>query len=73
MADKSSQVKARFEAEGLSISEWARANGFSVVMVYRVLSGESKGIRGEAHKIAVALGLKNEPKKLHFRVAVEAA
>jgi gp16 family phage-associated protein len=66
MTDKTTQVKARFKAEGVSISEWARANGFSVVMVYRVLDGQVKGLRGESHRIAVALGLKKQPKSPQF-------
>ena len=67
------QVKARFAAEGLSISAWARAQGFKRYLVYRVLDGSCKASRGEAHKIAVALGLKSEPKKLILRPMVDAA
>lgn len=73
MTDKLAQVRARFAAEGLSITEWARANGFKRYLVYRVLDGSCKATRGEAHKIAIALGLKSEPKKLIFRPSVEAA
>jgi len=67
MADKIAAVKARFEAEGVSIAEWARANGFSRTLVYRVLDGDMACRRGQAHKIAVALGLKKEPSRLLFR------
>jgi gp16 family phage-associated protein len=67
MADKRSEVKARFVAEGISIAQWARARGFSEVMAYRVLAGKVKGTRGEAHRIAVALGLKVEPREPRFR------
>jgi gp16 family phage-associated protein len=73
MTDKRAQVKARFLAEGISISEWAKARGFKRFLVYRVLNGSCKATRGEAHKIAVALGLKAEPKTLQFRPVVEAA
>ena len=62
MADKRQQVKSRFAAEGISIAEWSRLNGFNCLTVYRVLAGTVKGTRGEAHRIAVALGLKSKPK-----------
>lgn len=67
MTDKVAEVKARFEAEGVSIAEWARVNGFALKTVYRVLSGEVKCKWGEAHHVAVALGLKKEPETLRFR------
>lgn len=66
MAEKHSEVKARFRAEGISIAAWARANQFSPRLVYRLLSGELKGDWGEAHCIAVALGIKPKPKRLRF-------
>lgn len=58
MSKNRDQVKAQFVAEGVSIAEWARARGFNCLTVYRVLAGTVKGKRGEAHRIAVALGLK---------------
>jgi gp16 family phage-associated protein len=73
MADKRQQVKAQFAAEGISIAEWSRLRGFNCLTVYRVLAGSVKGKRGEAHKIAVALGLKAEPKKSVIRLMVDAA
>lgn len=47
--------------EGVSVIDWARANGFDVHLVYGVLSGRSRASRGESHRIAVALGLKPKP------------
>lgn len=47
-----------FEMSGTSVSEWARAQGFSAVLVYQVLDGRRKCLRGQSHQIAVALGLK---------------
>jgi gp16 family phage-associated protein len=67
------QVKARFEAEGISVAEWARARGLNLKLVYKVLDGSVRGTRGQAHKIAVELGLKTEPKALRFRPIVDAA
>lgn len=54
-------VKLQFELHGLSIREWAQSQGFSERLVYAVLSGKSKGLRGECFRIAVALGLRQEP------------
>lgn len=51
-------VRAEFEARGIAISEWARQNGFSATLVYQVLSGARRALRGQSHDIAVALGLK---------------
>jgi gp16 family phage-associated protein len=66
MAGKVLQVKTRFKAEGISIAAWSKVRGFNVLTVYRVLNGRLKGTRGEAHRIAVALGLKKEPKSPQF-------
>lgn len=51
-------VRQAFSEAGLVVSDWADAHGFRRESVYAVLSGRSKGRRGEAHRIAVALGLK---------------
>lgn len=73
MTNKLSKVKERFATEGISIAEWARANGFKRHLVYRVIDGRCKATRGKAHRIAVALGLKSEPKKLILRPMTDAA
>lgn len=52
------QVKRFFRQSGIPISDWAKANGYSVNKVYQVLNGQLKGLRGCAHEIAVELGLK---------------
>lgn len=67
------EIKARFVAEGVSIAQWARVRGFNTLTVYRVLDGRVKGVRGEAHRIAVELGLKAEPKNPTFKPVVDAA
>lgn len=58
---KAEQVKRGFLARGKAIAEWAAENGFKKANVYAVLDGRCKGNRGEAHQIAVALGLKDLP------------
>lgn len=62
--DKSAQVKtlaearAYFIARGMCISAWARENGFSANLVFDILGGRKKCLRGQSHRIAVRLGIK---------------
>ena len=51
-------VRAELQRQGISISHWALANGFSTNLVFEVLAGRKKCLRGQAHNIAVKLGLK---------------
>lgn len=44
--------------DGLSIAQWARDRGFNIRLVYSVLRGERKCLRGESYRIAKALGIK---------------
>ena len=53
------QVQAEFQAAGITLSEWARANGFHRMTVVDLLRGSRIGLRGETHRCAVALGLKH--------------
>ncbi|WP_103035211.1 DNA-binding protein [Castellaniella caeni] len=53
------EVRAEFQASGISISQWAIANGFSPNSVYHILMGRRQGLRGQSHDIAVKLGIKN--------------
>lgn len=53
------QVLADFKAAGISISEWARANNFTRMVVVDLLRGQRQGKYGEGHRCAVALGLKD--------------
>ena len=52
------EVRNDFARKGISIAQWSVANGFSSNLVFDVLSGRKKGIRGQCHRIAVKLGLK---------------
>ena len=54
----STQVLREFDEAGVSISEWARLNGFGREIVSQVLTGKLKGRRGQAHAVKVALGMK---------------
>lgn len=55
------QAKNWFYANGESVSDWAKAHGFRREIVYAVLAGRTRGCRGEAHRVAVALGVKAPP------------
>lgn len=52
------EANAWFGHHGISISQWSRDHGFSHPLVREVLAGRKKGLRGQAHNIAIALGLK---------------
>lgn len=52
------QIRSEFARRGLSISGWARLHGYSAQLVYGVLTGRNRGLRGQSHEIAVRLGLK---------------
>lgn len=51
-------ARAAFYERGEDVASWARSHGFRPASVYRLLAGHSRARRGEAHLIAVALGLK---------------
>lgn len=53
------QIRERFEARGISIARWAIKHNINPNTVSDLLTGRKKGIRGEAHKAAVLLGLKH--------------
>jgi gp16 family phage-associated protein len=52
------QAKARLDQQGKSVQEFARENKVDPATTYQILSGRKKGRRGEAHKVAVLLGMK---------------
>jgi len=52
------EVKAEFNYQGITISQWAREHNFPYHTVQHVLSGKSKYSHGQAHEIAVLLKLK---------------
>ena len=57
------QVRDEFARKGWSISAWARDNGYSPNMVIAIITDDDRNprlkcLRGDAHNIAVELGLK---------------
>ena len=53
------EIRLEFARRGLSISGWARLHGYSAQLVYGVLTGRNRCLRGQSHEIAVRLGLKH--------------
>ena len=58
------QIKDDFEKSGITISEWCIQHDFSRDLVYRILNTNRVPKRGESKRIAFALGLLNEEKKI---------
>ena len=60
---KRQQIRDEFAASGVSYSAWARQRGYSPNMVIAIVNDDDgnprlKCLRGDAHNIAVELGLK---------------
>ncbi|MEW6693276.1 MAG: helix-turn-helix domain-containing protein [Pseudomonadota bacterium] len=52
------EARARLRRAGISARALARELGVHQSTVSEVLRGRHKGVRGDAHKVAVALGIK---------------
>lgn len=52
------QARAALDREGKSIADFARQNRLNKNLVSDLLNGRKKGKRGEAHRAAVLLGIK---------------
>lgn len=57
--ERRAAARARFNRVGYTIPQFARELGVHPEMVRRVLWGTVAGKRGQAHKIAVELGIKD--------------
>lgn len=53
------EAKAEFRRAGKSTAAWAREHEFCATLVRLLLSGKRPGHRGQSHKIAVLLGIKD--------------
>ncbi|MCC5612729.1 hypothetical protein LC612_40085 [Nostoc sp. CHAB 5834] len=58
MAEERAKARASFSQRGESLTAWAIARGYNPGMVRGVLDGMYQCTRGQAHRIAVDLGLK---------------
>lgn len=52
-------VNAEFEARGISKADWAREHGIRPGVLYEIFSRRSACKRGETHRAAVLLGIKD--------------
>ena len=53
------QARKELARLGMSVAEWSRLHQVKQGATYEVLYGKHKGKRGEAHRIAVLLGIKD--------------
>lgn len=53
------EAREKFHRSGQSVVSWSRENGLTVNLVYEVLNGKRKCLRGQSHRIAVLLGIKD--------------
>jgi gp16 family phage-associated protein len=53
------QARAALDHKGVRIAEFRRQHGFNKNLVSDLLNGRLKGRRGEAHRAAVLLGIKD--------------
>lgn len=56
------EVKKALSDQGKTLKQFAIEHNFEPNDVYRVMAGARKGFYGKGHEIAVALGLKINPK-----------
>jgi gp16 family phage-associated protein len=53
------QARATLDRKGMSIAEFSRIHDLNKNLVSDLLNGRRKGRRGEAHRAAVLLGIKD--------------
>jgi gp16 family phage-associated protein len=56
---KPEEVRAEFGRNGISIAAWSRQHKVNKQLVYEILSGRRRCVRGQSHRVAVLLGLKD--------------
>jgi gp16 family phage-associated protein len=61
--DQLAKARASITDSGESIAEWSRRNNFDLQITGHVLRGSLKATRGEAHRVAIALGLRKRVAK----------
>lgn len=55
---KPEEAKQELHAKGVTLTQFASNNGFKYRTVSEVVRGVNKGLYGEGHRVAVALGMK---------------
>ncbi|PAT32888.1 DNA-binding protein [Vandammella animalimorsus] len=53
------QARQWLSEQGITVTQWARDHGFSTSLVFEVLYGRKRCLRGKSHNIAVLLGMKH--------------
>lgn len=53
------EVRDEFTRRGISVSAWSKKYGFNRNLANAVVRGDCKCLYGDAHKIAVMLGMKH--------------
>lgn len=62
-------ANAWFVTHGICKAHWAQAQGLDRMTVVDLLRGRLRGVRGKAHRAAVALGLKANPANVRSTAA----
>lgn len=52
------EAKAWLSYQGITVSQWAREHQVHHSLVYEILAGRKRCLRGMSHNIAVLLGMK---------------
>lgn len=52
------EAKRELQSLGITLSDFAKKKGFKYRTVSEVVRGVNKGLYGEGHRVAVALGIK---------------
>ena len=55
-------ARERLERQGITIRAFAEEHGLHESTVYAVINGQKKCLRGQAHRAAVLLGIKEASK-----------
>ncbi|QFT84468.1 hypothetical protein FIU88_05675 [Halomonas sp. THAF12] len=53
------QARQELDRRGITVADFCRAHDLTPNLVYDLLAGRKKGKRGEAHRAAVLLGIKD--------------
>lgn len=53
------EVLVEFERHGITVTQWAHEHDVPRHAVFAALAGKTKGKHGNAHKVAVLLGIKD--------------
>ncbi|HCZ01183.1 MAG TPA: hypothetical protein DHV56_14480 [Rhodobacter sp.] len=62
MSKTAAEIRSELKAKRITVPDWARTHNYPVRAVRAVLYGHNKGHFGQSHRIAVSLGLKEQPK-----------